>query len=210
MPRMDSESSSSFEINPLIYTQRHTYNSQPSTSSDLSSISYAYPTDKLAKTKHVSYSSLSDASQTKSMSHTTKLSSIVSYLLERKTSIYGPTQSPKERCIFILIIATMTFCGMNNDFLGKLSYQSLPGSSTGFNGFENRYWIAWLLTFGTFIICATAIIFGWNKGKEWEKLKREWKYFLFNVSIPGNTLKINESSNTQLGLRMFQAHVTFG
>ena len=120
------------------------------------------------------------------------LSSIYSSLMAagepiaRRTSIYGPTATRQERITFLGIISLMTFCGANNDFLGKLCYQSLPGVYSGYEGLYNRYWIAWLLTFGTFIVCSFAIIFGWDNGKEWKNFKMQQKQFMLNVSIPGN------------------------
>ena len=61
------------------------------------------------------------------------LSSTYSFLispgqpLKRKASIYGPTANRQQRITFLGIISLMTFCGANNDFLGKLCYQSLSG-----------------------------------------------------------------------------------
>ena len=104
---------------------------------------------------------------------------------EHRTSIFGPTSSPQQRAIFLFIISLMTFCGANNDFLGKLCYQSLPGDYSGYDELRNRYWIAWLLTFGTFLICCFALVCGWNGGKDYNKMRNELPLFLCNVSVPG-------------------------
>merc|ERR1719249_407733 len=99
-------------------------------------------------------------------------------------SIFGPTKSPQHRAIFLAIILFMTFCGANNDFLGKLCYQSLPGEYSGYEELQNRYWISWLLTFGTFFICSFALCCGWNEGREFQQMRDEPAVFLCNVSIP--------------------------
>ena len=77
----------------------------------------------------------------------------------RPDSSYGPFSfgSKKAKIQFIIVILIMTFCGSNNDFLGKLCYQSLPGNFNGINGIINGIWIAWFLTFGTFLICTFSI-----------------------------------------------------
>ena len=114
---------------------------------------------------------------------TTRLSSIRP--LEHKTSIFGPTASPQQRTMFLVIISLMTFCGANNDFLGKLCYQSLPGVYSGYIGLQNRYWIAWLLTFSTFLVCSMALAVGWDGGREYKRMRKDFRLFMFNVSIPG-------------------------
>eukprot|EP01083_Nonionella_stella_P095067 266822_1 len=86
--------------------------------------------------------------------------------LRKRASTYGP-QDAKGRIIFYITIFIMVFCASNNDFLGKLTYQSLP-----FNTFIEKIWIVWLLSFGTFFVCSLAIIFGWNRGEEFKKLKK--------------------------------------
>ena len=122
-----------------------------------------------------------------------------------KSSIYGPSATPRQRAIFLGYILLMTLFGANNDFLGiftyvqtthhctdaitgEMCYQALPGIHTGFEGLLNRYWIAWLLTFGSFIICIPALYFGWNGGKEWRSMRKEWQVFLSNVGIAGKIL----------------------
>ena len=184
----------------------------PSSSGDLSSNMHGYGSEPLLKiVRPPSYASMlynhnninNESSSSDTNHHNnnnnepSRLSSIYSVLVspfkrfERKTSIYGPTGTKQERLQFFGIISLMTFCGANNDFLGKLCYQSLPGIYNGYQGLYNRYWIAWLLTFGTFIVCSLAIIFGWNQGKEWKNFKLQHKQFMFNVSIPGNIFLYN-------------------
>ena len=105
--------------------------------------------------------------------------------IEFTTSIFGPTATPQKRAVFLGIISLMTFCGANNDFLGKLCYQSLPGEYSGYDELRNRYWIAWLLTFGTFLTCSGALICGWNGGKDYNQMRNELSLFIRNVSVPG-------------------------
>jgi len=93
--------------------------------------------------------------------------------------------TPRQRALFLGLISLMTFTGANNDFLGKVVYQSLPGAFTGYAGLRNRYWIAWLLTFGTFAVCANAMWFGWRGGREWRAIsqRKQWHIFLSNACI---------------------------
>eukprot|EP01084_Bolivina_argentea_P090523 163105_1 len=85
--------------------------------------------------------------------------------LRHTQSTYGPTEH-KKRVTFYITVLTMVFCAANNDFLGKLTYQSLPKGE-----FLEMLWIAWLLSFGTFAICSLGILIGWSGGRELQKLK---------------------------------------
>ena len=103
----------------------------------------------------------------------------VATLIRRESteSMYGPLNDAKARFIFCITLLIMIFCAANNDFLGKLTYQSLP-----FNPLE-MLWVAWLLSFGTFGVCSFGIIIGWNGGNEVQKLQNAgftvWRAFFF-------------------------------
>eukprot|EP01083_Nonionella_stella_P071143 190920_1 len=195
-PRSFTSSSSSFHVAPLMVHD------------DESSSSSGYPMQPLVKVRPPSYATMhiqspSLSSLSTSFTMRSRLSSIYSYFVERKTSIYGPSQSRKERAIFLIIISCMTFCGANNDFLGKLCYQSLPGTEIGMIGLRNRYWIAWLLTFGTFMVCSLAIVFGCH---EWKRFKQQIKLFITNVSVPG-TCDVWVNGGRYVGLVFLDAAV---
>merc|ERR1719242_2933794 len=100
----------------------------------------------------------------------------------------------------------MTFCGANNDFLGKLCYQSLPGEYSGYDELQNRYWISWLLTFSTFLVCSLAMMFGWNGGSQFRKMRRQFCYFMLNVSIPA-TCDVFVNLGRYIGLVFLPASV---
>eukprot|EP01084_Bolivina_argentea_P238902 401405_1 len=107
---------------------------------------------------------------------------VVSYTvptIQNTTSMYGPADG-KKRILFFITIPVMIFCAANNDFLGKLTYQSLPQQS-----FLSMLWIAWLLSFGSFAICSLGIILSWSKGTELQKLKESNNEIYVSFFIAG-------------------------
>eukprot|EP01083_Nonionella_stella_P188154 692899_1 len=163
-PQIQSQTNASLTVHTMLDSRTPQVQSQSGASESVSTyrlmpqaLHYGNP--------HESYSILSS------------LMTMVEYERGHKTSIYGPT----NRTQFLLIIGLMTFCGSNNDFLGKLCYQSLPGQYVGLELLEKRYWIAWLLTMSTFLICSCALLFGWDGGKQWTKFKRYKCLFLTNI-----------------------------